>query len=419
MVEMRNGRIRVAERVDGDALWKRILDLARHGATEGGGVRRLALSDEEMAARRLLLEWADELGLAASTDPIGNLFFRLEGLDGSLPPVLTGSHIDSQPSGGKFDGAFGVAAGFEAVRVMMDAGFKPRRPIEIVVWMNEEGSRFSPGMMGSEAFSGRRSLESMLTVADDQGITVAGALQRVAAMFPGVRARPLGFPVAAFVEAHIEQGPILEANGKPVGIVSGIQGSRRFRVTVTGENAHAGTTPRQQRKDALFASADMICAMRAAFERPGEPTMFTVGLFDVTPNAPSVVPSRVFFSIDLRHPDGPALQRYGDLIAGICDEQRGPCAVSVRETATAESLQFPESMQRTLRDVARDLELPHMSIFSAAGHDARQLHYVCPAGMIFVPCADGLSHNEKESCQPADLAAGAMVLSEALCRLAE
>lgn len=409
--------VKIRAKVDQDRLWQALMDLARIGATPNGGVKRLALTDQDIDARKLLISWAQELELSIHTDAMSNLFFRLDGLDGDAAPIMTGSHIDSQPSGGKFDGAFGVLAGFEAIRVFGEMEYRPRHPIEVVAWLNEEGSRFSPGMMGSEAFTARRPIDQILAVKDADGTTTKDALDRVQAAFPDIPHRAFGFPIAAFLEAHIEQGPILEAKGLPVGIVTGIQGSRRYRVEVTGEEAHAGTAPRSERKDALFAALDMIGRMREAFSDPEDLVKFTVGLFEVSPNAPSVVPSRAFFSIDLRHPDWPTLKRLGDSIADICDQERGPCNVEVREIATAESLEFPKSIRDVMTTAARDLEIGNMPILSAAGHDARQLHYHCPTGMIFVPCEKGISHNEAESCEPEDLADGTRVLAATLLRL--
>ncbi|WP_205648905.1 M20 family metallo-hydrolase [Acuticoccus kandeliae] len=409
--------MRAADHVNEARLWDRHMALAQHGATPKGGVRRLALTDEEIAARRTLIAWAGTLGMSVATDPIGNLFFRLEGSEPGLDPVMTGSHIDSQPAGGKFDGAFGVLAGFEAVEAFRAAGITPRRPLVVVSWMNEEASRFAPGMMGSEAFTAMKPLETILAVTDDDGISVAAEVHRMAAAFPEIPALPLGFPVHAFVEAHIEQGPILEEEGKPVGIVTGIQGSRRFRVTVTGEEAHAGTEPLGRRKDALLAAIDIVDGLRTAFADPDDIVKFTVGRFEIAPNAPSVVAAHAFFSVDLRHPDWPTLKRLGDLVAPISEEKKGPCAVEVKEIATSPSLDFPEEITALLASAATDLGIDHIRIYSAAGHDARQLHYYCPTAMIFVPCAGGISHNEAESCEPADLAAGARVLTEALVRL--
>ncbi len=392
------------------------MKLARIGGTENDGVCRLALTDEEIEARRLLITWADEIGLSVYTDDISNLFFCLEGTETDAPPVVTGSHIDSQPTGGKFDGAFGVVAGFEAIQAIQESGVVPTKPIEIVVWMNEEGSRFSPGMMGSEAFTGRRPMEQILEVKDVNGIRTVEALEKTLAMFPNIKRRPLGFPMTAFIEAHIEQGPILEELGVPVGVVTGIQGSRRFRVRVTGDEGHAGTLPMSDRKDALFSALEMIGAMRQAFD--ADQVKFTTGLFQVSPNVPSVVPSNVLFSIDIRHPDGQTLKQLGNAISGLCEENRGPCAVEVMEIATSDSLEFPNEIRACISNSAQELGIENKPILSMAGHDARQLHYHCPTGMIFSPCEEGISHNEAENCEPSDLATVTRVLAVTLAKLA-
>jgi beta-ureidopropionase / N-carbamoyl-L-amino-acid hydrolase len=407
-----------AARVDAARLWERHQRLARHGATADGGVNRQALSAEEIAAWRELVGWAREAGLAAFTDPAGNLFLRLEGSDAEAAPVLTGSHLDSQPSGGKFDGVFGVLAGLEAAQSIRAAGITLRRPLEIVAWMNEEGSRFVPGMMGSAAFTGATPLDTFLPVRDAAGISVREGLAALHGAFPDLPSRPLGRPVAAYVEAHIEQGPILEREGYTIGIVTGIQGKRTFRVTVRGEEAHAGTTTPRERKDALLAAVRMIGALDAAMRDGDDVVKFTVGRLDVTPNAPSVVAGTAVFSIDLRHVDSAILAALGDRIAGICAAHAGGCSVDVAELTRASSLAFPESMKRLVRESAAALGVPAMDIHSAAGHDARFLHEVCPTGMIFVPCKDGISHNARESATPEDLAAGARVLVDVLMKLA-
>ncbi len=404
----------VAQHVDEARLWRRHMQLARHGVTAAGGVNRQALSAEDAAAQRELVAWGDTLGLQASTDSAGNLFLRLAGSEPGAAPVMTGSHLDSQPTGGRFDGAYGVLAGLEAVEALIEAGIRPRCPIDIVAWMNEEGSRFAPGMMGSEAFSGVRALDQILAVRDADGVAVAEAL----AQMPKYAHRPLGGPVQTYIEAHIEQGPILERVGVPVGVVTGIQGKRTFRVTVRGEAAHAGTTPRAERRDALLAACGMVKALEAEFSGADEHVMFTVGRFVVLPNAPSVIPAQVVFSIDLRHCDAPLLARLGERIAPICEAQRGRCDLSVAELVNAPPLDFPLSVRALIAGCARELGIAAIDIYSAAGHDARQMHTVCPAGMIFVPCRDGLSHNEAESAEPAHLAAGARVLAECLARLA-
>lgn len=392
------------------------MELGQIGATDKGGVCRLALTDEEIRARRLLVEWAGEIGLSVYTDDISNLFFRLEGSDPSAAPVATGSHIDTQPTGGKFDGAYGVVAGLEAVQAIAESALTPVRPIEVVAWVNEEGSRFSPGMMGSEAFTGRRPFEQILAVVDADGVRTSEALEKTLAAFPDIERRELGFEMSAFLEAHIEQGPVLEEKGIPIGVVTGIQGSRRFRVEVLGDEGHAGTLPMPERKDALFAALDMIGAMRSAFE-PDE-VKFTVGLLELSPNVPSVVPARVFFSIDIRHPDWPTLSRLGDDVSTLCAANEGACTVTVTEIATSESLEFPTEIRTCIAESAEALGIPAVPILSLAGHDARQLHYHCPTGMIFTPCKDGISHNEAESCEPDELAAGTRVLAATLARLA-
>jgi N-carbamoyl-L-amino-acid hydrolase len=392
--------------------------LARHGATADGGVDRQALSPEERSTWRELIDWASELGLRASTDAAGNLFLRLDGAQPELAPVLSGSHLDSQPTGGRFDGVYGVLAALEAVQAIVESGTRLRRPIEIVAWMNEEGSRFVPGMTGSAAFTGAMALDDVLALRDGRGFSMAEGLAALHSAFRELPLRELPRPVASYVEAHIEQGPVLEREGYPVGVVTGIQGKRTFRVTVRGEEAHAGTSTRRERKDALLAATRMIQALAAMTHDDEDVTRFTVGRLDVMPNAPSVVPAQVVFSIDLRHVESAVLARLGDRVAEVCAAEAPPCSVEVAELTSAMSLRFPEAMTGLIRDTARALGIRAMDIHSAAGHDARFLHRVCPTGMIFVPCAAGISHSPRESAKPDDLAAGARVLVTTLVALA-
>lgn len=408
----------VAARVDAARLWERHQQLARHGALPNGGVNRQALSPEEFAAWRELISWGREQGMAAYTDAAGNLFLRLEGTSADLAPVLTGSHIDSQPTGGKFDGVYGVLAGLEAVRAIVASAGVPPRPIEIVAWMNEEGSRFAPGMMGSSAFTGAAPLERYLEICDAAGHSVASGLADLHAVFADLPQRALQRPLAAYVEAHIEQGPVLEREGCTIGVVTGIQGKRTFRVSVGGEESHAGTSTRRERKDALLAAVDIIHSLAAAMHDAEDIVRFTIGRLSVAPNAPSVVPASVVFSIDLRHVDSATLTKLGDRIAPICAAHAGACSVDVVELTSASSLEFPPEMTALIRETARELGLRTMDLPSAAGHDARFLNSVCPTGMIFVPCHKGISHNPNESATAGDLAAGARVLSSVLATLA-
>ena len=408
----------VSQRIDGHRLWQRLMDLARFGATSKGGVCRLALSREDIEARAALVDWARLIGLKPSTDAAANLFLSLEGRESGLPPLLIGSHIDSQPTGGKFDGAYGVLAALEAAQAISEVPGRPRRTIEVVAWMNEEGSRFAPGMMGSAVFTGKRKLAEILPVRDRAGITVEDALKSVLDAEPDIPRRPLGFPVAGFLEAHIEQGRTLQDLGYTAGVVTGIQGKRTFRVDVIGEESHAGTTPRRARRDALTSAVAMVDALQKAIWGEGDTVRFTIGMFEVAPNAPSVVPGNVHFSIDLRHDDSAIIERLGNAIAGICDRTRGKCDVVVRELLYDAPLQFPEVMRSRIAGSAERLGISHMRLQSPAGHDARYLHYVCSTGMIFIPCKDGISHNEAESIAPADASAGARILAETAFELA-
>lgn len=404
--------------VDEARLWNRHVEMARFGATPLGGVNRQALTAEDIEGRRCLIGWAREIGFTVSMDDMGNVFIRRPGLDDSLPPVLTGSHIDTQPSGGRFDGIYGILAGLEALQAIDAAGIATQRAIEVVTWMNEEGSRFSPGCMGSLAFVDPTQTADLSAIKDLAGTTVADALTELRRAFPDVPQRRLGFSPAAFVEAHIEQGPRLEKERKTIGIVTGIQGTRRFVVEVRGENAHAGTTPRRGRKDALLAAVRIVGGLERLMRDPADVVRFTIGRFIVSPGAPSVVPGHVLFSIDFRHPDDTVLQTRGDQVEPVCRKYAGKCEVTVKQTSRTKPVEFVGLVRESIERAAQRLGLPHIQMPSGAGHDAQHLVKVCPTGMIFVPCERGISHNEAENAKPDDLAAGARVLAETLVDLA-
>jgi len=393
------------------------MELAKIGEIEGGGVDRQALTQKEFEARELCIFWANQFGLSVSHDPVGNLFFLLQGSNPELPVVMSGSHIDTQPTGGKFDGAFGVLAGIEAVRAIIEAGVSPRRGIEIVAWMNEEGSRFAPGMMGSEAFSGIRTLENIEKITDQNGISVKEELKELQKRFPLIDKRLLGREVFCFVEAHIEQGPILERKACPVGVVTGIQGVRRMRVQVTGDEAHAGTTPYASRRDAIEDSARAIDRLYSEFSNE-ENTRFTVGRLIANPNVPSVIASNVLFSIDLRHPESKKLvqaeRRARKIIAGAMNR----CSHKIWCIAEADTVMFDERILQTIENVSKTLGIPSLRIFSGAGHDARQMAASCPTGMIFVPSRGGVSHNINEYTSKKDIVSGTNVLCNVLMQLA-
>jgi N-carbamoyl-L-amino-acid hydrolase len=411
-------RILPASAVDGDRLWRRHLELARIGATARGGVNRQALSPEDGMARAMLLGWADARGFAGSVDPIGNLFIRRPGRDRSAAPVVTGSHLDTQPTGGKFDGAYGVLAGLEALEAMSDRGLATRRPIDLVVWTNEEGSRFQPTTMGSAVFAGALELDHALSATDAAGISVRNALARTLSAAPVEGRRPLGFPIAAYIEAHIEQGPILEATHNVIGAVTGIQGLRWFTAEVLGQAAHAGTTPRHKRRVAFSAAVCMIAALERLMLDDTDTVRFTVGHVEVAPNSPNTIPARAVFTIDFRHPDAMALANLGDQVEAICRSNAKGCEVNVRETIRSEPATFSSDIVSAVASAAGRLGLPHMDIASGATHDAKFMAGRCPTGMIFIPCRDGLSHVEEEEASPEHVAAGARVLAEILVELA-
>jgi N-carbamoyl-L-amino-acid hydrolase len=394
------------------------MDLAKFGATSKGGVCRLALSREEVASRAALVAWAKGIGLKPSVDAAANLFLALEGREPQLPPLLIGSHLDSQPTGGKFDGAYGVLAGLEAVQAIREHAERPRRTIEVVAWMNEEGCRFAPGMMGSAVFTGKRTLADILPITDRAGATVESALNDVLDAEREIPHRPMGFPIAGFLEAHIEQGVTLQEQGCTAGVVTGIQGKRTFRVAIIGEESHAGTTPRRARRDALTSAVAVVDALQKAMWDAADTVRFTIGMIEVTPNVPSVVPGKVHFSIDLRHDDAAVIEKLGNMIPSVCEAARGRCEAVVRELLYDPPLEFPEAMRWRIARAAERLGISHMRLRSPAGHDARYLHYVCPTGMIFIPCKDGISHNEAESIAPADATAGARILAETAFELA-
>jgi beta-ureidopropionase / N-carbamoyl-L-amino-acid hydrolase len=405
-------------RIDADRLWARLMALAEIGATPAGGVNRQALSDGEIAAWHRVIAWAREAGLTAATDPAGNLFLTLAGRDHAAPPILVGSHLDSQPTGGKFDGAAGVMAALEAAVSLAERGEIPARDVVVVAWMNEEGCRFAPGMMGSEAFAGERSISAIRATRDASGVSAGEALDRLHAAFPDLPHKPLGFAVEAYLELHIEQGPLLEAAARTIGVVTGIQGKKTFQVVVDGIEGHAGTLPQQERRDALAVFARIAAELHAEIGAIDAEIKFTIGRVVVEPNAPSVVPSRVSFSIDLRHPHNSVLDQAGARIAGVCSLHAAPCMVTVTPLVDAASNEFDPRLRERIAQAARDQDLSAMAILSAAGHDARHLAKVCPAAMIFIPCRDGVSHVEHEWAEPAHVAAGASVLAQVLNGLA-
>jgi N-carbamoyl-L-amino-acid hydrolase len=399
-------------RVDGERLWDSLMALAEIGATPNGGSGRLALTDLDKQARDLFVSWCAAAGCQVRIDPMGNIFARRAGTEPGLPPVTTGSHLDTQPLGGRFDGVYGVLAGLEVLRALDDGGVATRAPLDVVVWTDEEGARFKTGMMGSAVFAGLQDLEAALANPDRDGRTMGQELERIG--YAG--SAPLGTPIAAFFEAHIEQGPLLEAEGKSVGVVLGAQGQRCFRVTVTGAEGHAGTLPMDRRRDALLGAARMIDAVNAVAFRHEPGPVITVGALQVRPNSPNTVPGQAVFTIDSRHPDDATLAAVAGELREACSRIAGAAGLGLAIEPTAErgSVAFDAGLVAELRAAAEELGLAHRDIYSGAGHDACNLAHVAPSAMIFVPCEGGISHSEAENAKPEDLAAGCDLLLQAM-----
>ncbi|KII27599.1 allantoate amidohydrolase [Pseudomonas fluorescens] len=405
-------------RVNGERLWSSLMEMAQIGGTEKGGVSRLALTDEDRRGRDLFVQWCEAAGCIIRIDAMGNIFARRPGLQDHLAPVLVGSHGDSQPAGGKYDGIYGVLAGLEVLRTLNDLGIKTDRPIEVVNWTNEEGSRFAPAMISSGVYAGVFDLKFGLSREDKSGVSIGQALQHIG--YAG--SHPVGGQsVHASFELHIEQGPILEAQDITIGVVTGAQGQRWYEVELTGRSAHAGTTPMDHRLDALLGFARVVEAVNQLGLEHGAEGRATVGMANIFPNSRNVVPGRVFFSVEFRHPDEEVLahqdQQLYDAVVRIA-EQIG-LQHSVREIFQYAPIAFDKNCVEVVRASAEALGYSHRSMISGAGHDACYLSRVAPTAMIFIPCVDGLSHNEAEEIHPHWSTAGANVLLQAVLAKAD
>lgn len=406
--------------------WQRLMEMGAIGgfadADGNEGVNRACLTDLDRQARRLLISWAEAIGLTASTDILGNLFLRHAGTDPALAPVVTGSHMDSQPQGGRFDGIWGVIAAFEAVQALREAGVATRRSIEVVAWTNEEGGRYAPGCMGSMAYAGYAPPTTWDDVADKDGIRFGDALAEHLALEAGTARRPLGVVEGpapfAYVEAHIEQGPRLEAEGHDIGVVTGIQGSRWFLVEINGKSDHAGTTPLGLRRDAVQDMLRAVTALNALMHDPSDVLRFTVAHIEVEPNTSNSVAAVARFTIDFRHPDNAVLQARGNAIASVIQAALKTCTAKVTERFHAIPTDFAPLVPDAVEAAARSQGLSALRLPSGAFHDAQFIHPLCPTGMIFVPCRAGVSHHPAEYAAPAALAAGARVLAQVLADLA-
>lgn len=397
--------------INSDRLWQSLMDLARIGATEKGGVRRLTLTDVDRQGRDLFVHWCGDAGLAVEVDGIGNIFGRRAGTGEDALPVAIGSHLDSQPSGGKFDGAYGVMVGLEIVRTLNDAGVRTRAPIEVAAWTNEEGSRFVPTMMGSGVYAGVYELDYALAQTDVAGISVREALQSTG--YAGA-AKP--HALGAYFEAHIEQGPVLEQTQTTIGVVLGALGQRWFDVAITGQDSHAGPTPMQTRQDALLAASRVVIEVNRIATTFPDYARGTVGFMQVKPNSRNVVPGEVRMTVDFRNAKDATLAAMVEAlkrgVAGIAADCR--VAIALNEVVYFPPSEFAPDLVESVRAGAKQFGYSHRDIVSGAAHDAVYMARIAPTAMVFVPCEGGISHNEFENARPGDLAAGCNVLLHAV-----
>ncbi len=398
-------------RIDGERLWQSLATMAEVGPGEAGGSSRLALSEKDRQGRALFGQWCEAAGLSLAVDRIGNLFARRPGRDAQAAPVVMGSHLDTQPKGGRFDGVYGVLAGLEVMRSLNDADIQTDRPLELAVWTNEEGARFTPAMLGSAVFTGQLPLADALATCDRDGISVAASLERIG--YAGDL--PLGRPFDAYFEAHIEQGPVLEDAGVPVGVVTGGQAICWLDIRVQGTAAHAGTTPMARRRDALFGVGRMLAALEDLASRFGD-GLVTVGQLEVARSSRNTIAGDVHFTLDLRHPQDQTLAAMEaaarECLAAVADE-RG-LSLDVQRHWLSPATPFAADCVAAVRNAVQALGYSYRDIISGAGHDAIHLARHCPTAMIFIPCAGGLSHNEAESATFEDVRRGADVLFNAV-----
>lgn len=399
--------------VDGPRLWATIHETARIGATPKGGVRRLTLTDLDRQARDWFVEQVRALGCEVMVDDLGNIFATRAGRNPALPPIAIGSHLDTQPTGGKYDGIIGVLGGLEVLRTLHDLSITTEHPIAVIDWTNEEGSRFAPAMLASGVYAGAFDRAFADSRTDRDGVTFGAALDAIG--YRGTEACGAR-KLAAHFELHIEQGPILEAEGATIGVVTGVQGMRWFEVMLHGSDAHAGSTPMPMRRDALVAAARIVSAVRGIALDHAPDAVSTVGLIEARPNSRNVIPGEVFLTVDMRHPDDAVLAameaRLREAVDDAAEHERVHAVVTPVWNNPA--VRFDAGCVQSVRAMAEALGLPARDIVSGAGHDSAYVARVAPTTMIFVPCAGGLSHNEAESATEADVVAGANVLLRAV-----
>ncbi len=403
------GRVMNELRVNGERLWNTIIETGKIGATPRGGITRLTLTDLDREVRDWFVGACKAAGCSVSVDEVGAIFARRAGLDDSRDPIAIGSHLDTQPLGGRFDGIAGVLTGLEVLRTLEEKGYRTTAPLEIINWTNEEGSRFSPAMFASGVFSGVYTRDFVYNTRDRKGKTFLEELERI-----GYRGEvPAGnHRLAGYFELHIEQGPVLESEGMNIGVVTGAQGQLWYELTATGRASHAGSTPMPMRKDGMLACARITEGVnRIALNHPPA-GMSTVGLIEVTPNSRNVIPGQVFFTVDLRNPDEEVLLAMGREIDALVNQVAGETRTEIvmQNVLNMMPMMFDETCVSVVRDAAEGLGYRHRDMVSGPGHDALYIARVAPTSMVFIPCEGGVSHNEAESVRPEDMTAGANVV---------
>ena len=398
--------------INAERLWQSLMDMAQIGATLKGGSCRLALTDEDKAGRDLFVGWCTEAGCSISVDQMGNIFARRAGSEPELPSVVAGSHLDTQPTGGRFDGVYGVLTGLEVIRTLNDLGLQTKHSVEAVCWTNEEGSRFAPAMVASGVFAGVYELDYGLSRSDDEGRSMGEELQRIG--YAG--SEPMGRPLQAYFEAHIEQGPILVEEGTTIGIVTDAQGQRWYEITLTGVESHAGPTPMDRRKDALLEAARVIERVNEIGLSHAPLACSTVGMIDAYPNSRNVIPGRTFITVDFRHPDDNVLSQMDralrDSVAEIC--HKSGLEYELEQIFYYAPIPFDKGCVSAVRAGADKMGYSAREIVTGAGHDACFIAQSAPTSMIFIPCVDGISHNEVEDIKPEWATAGANVMLQAI-----
>jgi N-carbamoyl-L-amino-acid hydrolase len=399
-------------KIDPERLWDDLMQTARIGATPKGGICRLTLTELDREVRDWFTARAEALGCAVTVDDMGNMFARRPGQRNDIPPIGMGSHLDTQPTGGKFDGTLGVHAALEALAALTRAGYETFAPVEVVNWTNEEGSRFTPALIASGVFAGVFTHDWAYARADRAGETFGGALDKIG--YRGLQ-RCGDHKLSAFFEVHIEQGPYLEEDGKDIGVVTGVQAMRWYEVTVTGQDSHAGTTPMTRRHDALLGAARLVDVVNAA-ARKFPSAVGTVGLLEVKPGSPNVVPGEIYFTIDVRDPDAAVLDTMESEIAAAAKrtESELGLTIAMKNIWTQPATRFDAGCVAAVRAAAKVSGCSTRDMISGAGHDAAYVSRVAPTSMIFVPCKDGISHNEAEFSSKEQCAAGAQVLLQAV-----